>query len=191
MAGGGNACEAMLTQLREKHQIKETKVLPARSTVGIVLEGTVVNIVVPGSPSYLKNADSERIEPGDVILAIDGKEVTKKDIIPSLRGSDSPGSTVKITVLKKSLSNPGEDREIDFTLTRADMRSVMNIKDLYLAIGELHTEMETLRPDQLKHKIEVLEQRVQVSHVSLVLLLLPGPLFHSYMILRLAPPPTD
>jgi hypothetical protein len=52
----------------------------------------------------------------------------------------------------------------------------MNIKDLYLAIGELHLEMDNPRPDQLKQKIEVLEQRVQVSLSSLVLLLLLGPL---------------
>jgi hypothetical protein len=45
---------------------------------------------------------------------------------------------------------------------RADMRSVMTLKDLYLALGELHTEMENPRPDKLKQKIDVLEKRVQV-----------------------------
>jgi hypothetical protein len=52
----------------------------------------------------------------------------------------------------------------------------MNIKDLYLAIGELHLEMDNPQPHKLKQKIEVLEQRVQVSLLSLVLLLLLGPL---------------
>jgi hypothetical protein len=47
-------------------------------------------------------------------------------------------------------------------LRRADMRSVMTLKDLYLALGELHTEMENPRPDKLKQKIDVLEKRVQV-----------------------------
>lgn len=42
------------------------------------------------------------------------------------------------------------------------MRSVMTLKDLYLALGELHTEMEKPRPDKLKQKIDVLEKRVQV-----------------------------
>jgi hypothetical protein len=42
------------------------------------------------------------------------------------------------------------------------MRSVMTLKDLYLALGELHTEMENPRPDKLKQKIDVLEKRVQV-----------------------------
>ena len=163
MAGGGGSCEAMLAQLREKHQVKETTALPAKSTVGIVLDGTVVNIVVPGSPGCRTNGNGERIEPGDVIFAIDGHEVTKTDIIPNLRGNDSPGSSVKITVLKRNLSDPGQHRKIDFTLTRADMRSVMSIRDLYMAIGELHKEMDNPRPEQLKQKIEVLEQRVLVA----------------------------
>jgi len=64
--------------------------------------------------------------------------------------------------------------KVEFTLTRADIRSVMNIKDLYLAIGELHLEMDNPRPDQLKQKIEVLEQRVQVS------LLYPSSFFSSF-----------
>ncbi len=42
------------------------------------------------------------------------------------------------------------------------MRSVMNLKDLYLALGELHTEMDNPRPDKLRQKIDVLEKRVQV-----------------------------
>ena len=94
MAGGGGSCDAMLAQLREKHQVKETTALPAKSTVGIALDGTVVNIVVPGSPGCRPNGNGERIEPGDVIFTIDGNEVTKTDIIPNLRGTDSPGSSV-------------------------------------------------------------------------------------------------
>jgi hypothetical protein len=63
-------------------------------------------------------------------------------------------------VLKKDQDKLEET--VDFCLKRADMRSVMNLKDLYLALGELHTEMGTPRPDRLKQKVDVLEQRIQV-----------------------------
>ena len=73
----------------------------AKSTVGIVLEGLVVREVTPGSPAHTtralimlpasprarerdgerecfhKNGDADRIQPGDVIIAIDGSEVNK------------------------------------------------------------------------------------------------------------------
>ena len=38
---GEAACEGMLAELRKKHTVKSSQPLPARSTVGIVLEGTV------------------------------------------------------------------------------------------------------------------------------------------------------
>jgi len=84
--GRGSECDAMLLELRRKHEVKSAKALPARSTVGLVLEGAVVNIVVPGSPSYHANGEGQRIQPGDVVVAIDGVEVTKSDIIPRCVG---------------------------------------------------------------------------------------------------------
>lgn len=67
----GKACEEMLQDLRKKHEVKSSQPLPARSTVGIVLEGAVVNIIVPGSPSYHANADGQRISPGDTVVCRD------------------------------------------------------------------------------------------------------------------------
>jgi len=84
--GRGSEYDAMLLELRRKHEVKSVKALPARSTVGLVLEGAVVNIVVPGSPSYHANGEGQRIQPGDVVVAIDGVEVTKSDIIPRCVG---------------------------------------------------------------------------------------------------------
>ena len=160
-AGGVGACEGLLGDLRREHEMKSSQVLPAKSTVGIVLEGTLVNIIVPGSPSYRENELGQRIEPGDEVRAIDGVEVTKADIISKLRGADAPGSAVTVSVLKKNHAEV-----VDFKLTRADMRSVMNLKDLYLALGELHTEMDNPRPERLKSKVDTLEKRVQVQACS-------------------------
>ena len=98
-----------------------------------------------------------------------------------LRGNDVVGSTVKISVLKKDQDKLEET--VDFCLKRADMRSVMNLKDLYLALGELHTEMGTPRPDRLKQKVDVLEQRIQVlDHPAPTLPLAWSPLSPAYSV---------
>ena len=95
-------CDAMLAELREKHEMKSGQALSSKATIGIVLDANVVTLVVPGSPSYHPNVDGQRIEPGDAILCIDREEVCKADILPKLRGKDEPGSRVHLTVLKKS-----------------------------------------------------------------------------------------
>ena len=100
-----------------------------------------------------------------------------------LRGNDVVGSTVKISVLKKDQDKLEET--VDFCLKRADMRSVMKLKDLYLALGELHTEMGTPRPDRLKQKVDVLEQRIQVlchDHPAPTLPLAWSPLSPAYSV---------
>jgi len=60
---GEAACEGMLAELRKKHTVKSSQPLPARSTVGIVLEGTVVNIIVPGSPVTISVLKKDSQEP--------------------------------------------------------------------------------------------------------------------------------
>ena len=163
--GGAEACEQVLSGLRQKHEMKTVQKLPARSTVGIVLEGTVVNIIVPGSPAFNvmvpgkpsynpEHAGAGRkIEAGDTITAIDGTSVDKENVISRLRGGDEPGSPVTVTVLKK-----GSDVELDFRLVRADMRTVMNLKDMYMAFAELHKDITT---DRLRQKADILEKCIQ------------------------------
>lgn len=72
--------------------------------------------------------------PGDVVAKIDGKPVTQADVIQKLRGADVPGTKVKLSVQRGK-------QELEFVLVRAEMRSVMNIKDLYMALGELSVIM--------------------------------------------------
>ena len=59
------AVRKMLTELRYKHEVSDTGAPPpVRSTVGLVLDGTFVTMVVPGGPAY-KSLDGHRIEKGD------------------------------------------------------------------------------------------------------------------------------
>ncbi len=62
-AGGAGRANEIIESIKKRHEVKlpPGKPLPARSTVGIVLEGVMVNIVVPGSPAYqevMKNISS-------------------------------------------------------------------------------------------------------------------------------------
>ena len=210
---GSPEAEEAIAGIHKAHELPKAaaaKPLPAKSTVGIVLEGCSVNICVPGSPSskdvrdpmqeqadcdeplsvpptactrppgghvvnscqkysrhlasppcaahilllllplllpqrrgissthpllsspFASQYGGKKIEPGDTITKIDGKPVTASDIIQRLRGSDVPGSKVKLSLTRGK-------QNLEFVLVRAEMRSVMNIKDLYMSLGELNS----------------------------------------------------
>ncbi len=97
--------------------------MAVKSTVGIVLKGLVVCEVTPGSPAHTtravvlpasprgierdgereclhKNSDADRIQPGDIILTIDGSEV--KETV-SLRECCSPAVAFANVALLLSL----------------------------------------------------------------------------------------
>eukprot|EP00961_Rhodomonas_salina_P279845 3780447-Rhodomonas_salina.1 len=116
--GTSRRAEELVAKLRKEHSVKQSQPLPARSTVGIVMDGTIIKAVVPQSPAH-KDYNGETIEPNDVVTHIDGVAVTKKDVTAKLIGDDLPGQVVKVSVRKG-----GEDgRAVDFSLTRAEMAS--------------------------------------------------------------------
>ena len=90
----------LLVQLRRKHAIPDNgKPPPVKSTVGLVLDGAAVTMVVPGGPAY-KPSNGKKIDKTDSVLAIDPdgksgfKAVTPANVISLLRGPDKVGSTV-------------------------------------------------------------------------------------------------
>jgi len=70
------------------------------------LAGTLVSAVEPGGP-----AAKAGLEPGDVILKFDGKEVTNSADLPVRVANLPPGASVKLEVLRK-----GATKELDVTL---------------------------------------------------------------------------
>jgi C-terminal processing protease CtpA/Prc len=76
-------------------------------------------MVVPGGPAYVKQGrlQGQRIDKGDQIVKIDGKEATSGNLIPLLRGRDVVGSPVTVEIQKESEQEPRT-----FTLHRADIR---------------------------------------------------------------------
>jgi hypothetical protein len=125
------------------------------------LSGVTVKMVVPGSPSSRDN-NGNKLEPGDVVTHIDGEPVDKHSIVQLLRGNDVPGTEVTVTVHKHTGSS-----EMVFRLKRADAHTVMATKNLYLALGDVHAELEKLEPrdpqehDALQKKLEMVELNIE------------------------------
>eukprot|EP00960_Hanusia_phi_P049637 759683-Hanusia_phi.AAC.7 len=67
-----------------------------KSTVGIMLHDCTVEGMVMGGPAFL----SKEIDKGDVIVKIDNKHTSPETILNDLVGSDLPGSTVLLHLLK-------------------------------------------------------------------------------------------
>jgi hypothetical protein len=67
-----------------------------RSQVGIIIHGTTIEATVMGGPAY----NSKQIDPGDVILRVDGENATADNIKELLVGEDLPGSSVTVALAK-------------------------------------------------------------------------------------------
>ena len=119
-----------------------------RSTLGIVLEGSTVTIVIPGGPAWRVIKDGQRIEVGDIVRSVDGQEVTVHNAGTALRGSDMPGTPVRIEIEKKPSSASGKwtalDRSMlpaepskltEYTIVRQDVEVVMLLKNMHTAFG--------------------------------------------------------
>jgi C-terminal processing protease CtpA/Prc len=66
--------------------------------VGLVLNGLQITDIVVGGPAYT----CKQLDRGDLILKVDGKDVTLQGSRDALIGCDLPGSSVTITVQKGS-----------------------------------------------------------------------------------------
>lgn len=59
-----------------------------------MLNGLTINNMVEGGPAY----KSKQLEKGDIILSVDGQDVTLESCPDALIGNDVPGSMVTMTV---------------------------------------------------------------------------------------------
>jgi hypothetical protein len=150
---------APIDALRKKHAISDVggKNSSVRSTVGIVFEATSVAMVVPGGPAFKPSKEGKRIEKGDTLKSIDGKDVTPSNLIPLLRGSDVVGSLVKIEVQKADSAVMAT-----FNLSRSDIRAVEKMKDLYMKLAELQAEARAPRQEKVEAIARALESQIVV-----------------------------
>jgi C-terminal processing protease CtpA/Prc len=64
--------------------------------MGILLNELTIDIMVEGGPAFR----CKQLDHGDVILRVDGEEVTLESCPQALIGCDIPGSVVTVTVRK-------------------------------------------------------------------------------------------
>ena len=142
-----------------------------RSTLGIVLEGAIVTIVIPGGPAWRATADGQRIEVGDIVRSVDGQEVTGHTASAAMRGSDMPGTPVRIQVekrpttmsgkwtkLDRSMLPPEQSKVIEFVLTRQDVEMVTLLKNMQTAFSNAWETVS--KGGRLQHSLEDLERNV-------------------------------
>ena len=63
-----------------------------------MLNELTINNMVEGGPAF----NCRQLDKGDIILKVDGEEVTLESCPEALIGSDMPGSSVTVTVQKGS-----------------------------------------------------------------------------------------
>ena len=78
------------------------------------MNGLEIDSVVVGSPAY----DSMLVEKGDVILQIDRTPVHSEDVQLRLTGTDIPGSSIILTLRKRS------GRTVDVSLKRTSSSTI-------------------------------------------------------------------
>jgi serine protease Do len=72
--------------------------------------GALINMVAPGSPG-----EKAGLEPGDVIRAFNGTEISDSSDLPPLVGALPPGTRTRVTVMRD-----GKSRDFDITLSQLD-----------------------------------------------------------------------
>eukprot|EP00960_Hanusia_phi_P007880 225753-Hanusia_phi.AAC.3 len=135
--------EALILALREKHAKLQHagSERGAKTTLGIILEGTRVSMVVPASPAY-RPRRGRRVEREDEVVEVDGVGVRKEAVLKQLRGCDEIGSVVKVKFRR------GQSEQVEeVTLVRACMEQVVELKELFLAMAELKANAERKSPD--------------------------------------------
>jgi serine protease Do len=102
------------------------------------LAGTLVSAVEPGGP-----AAKAGLEPGDVILKFDGKEITNVADLPVRVANLGPGASVKLEVLRK-----GAAKELDVTLGKLRDTMVGAAETATQSHGRLGLIVRLLTPEE-------------------------------------------
>lgn len=102
----------------------------AASTVGLMFVGLTIEDMVVGGPAF----NSQELERGDTLLAVDGQVVSEATIAEAILGSDVPGTAVRLTVARGA-----HGKRRDVILTRMSTRSIADNVRMF----ELFTSLKT------------------------------------------------
>ena len=77
-------------------------------------QGALINRIEPGAP-----ADKAGLEPGDVIIKIDGKPIEKSTDLPRLVGNTKPGTKSNLTIFRR-----GATKELSIVIAELEPEKV-------------------------------------------------------------------
>jgi len=109
----------------------ETKALQtmggaSKATVGLMLDGCAIDNLLIGGPGHKCGA----LKKGDIIVAVDNQPVDSDNVLDSIVGSDTPGSSVILT-LKKI------DSDHDFSLPDFYSDQFFSVELVRMATAEI------------------------------------------------------
>ena len=84
----------LLSALVFEKEAQQTTVGASKATVGLMLDGCAIDNVLIGGPAHSSGA----LRKGDIIVAVDKNLVSKDNVLASIVGSDTPGSSVILTL---------------------------------------------------------------------------------------------
>jgi hypothetical protein len=127
---GGDAKTALMRMLDElagdakRSSTSSMSTAGPNSTLGIVLNGTAIDFMIPGGPAH----EEEVLEPKDEILEVDGIAVDHASINQALKGADEIGSMVRLGVRKAE-----DGKRIDVVLKRTSLTYIHHMQ-VYLEL---------------------------------------------------------
>ncbi len=122
------ACINAMSPLNVGYALPEQGSKPASNcTIGLMLNGCTIEDTMPGSPSFLCG----KIKPGDEIKEVDDQKVTVEDVVEKIKGSDAPGSKLKLLLRAADASSKTVE------LLRQPRPHVIERRDIFLLLGTL------------------------------------------------------
>jgi hypothetical protein len=150
----------LIRDLRVKHSPKIQSHSENKSTVGLVVEGLEISAVVPGGPLD-QDFNGIRVEPHDLLVAVDGKACEPETLFRDLLGDDVVGSPVRITIKKA-----GSSKHVDLNVIRGSVARIQAIGELYLLFTEVMAAIASNRPVLSEDIIKIEDQAKVVNDFS-------------------------
>jgi len=143
MTNSGESIAAMLRMVDElvgdskRSSLQSGAMAGPNSTLGIVLNGTTIDFMIPGGPAH----EEEVLEPRDEILEVDGMAVDRSNVNLALKGCDEIGSMVRLGVRKAE-----DGKRVDVVLKRTSLTYIHHMQ-VYLELMDQLKSVCKRNPD--------------------------------------------